>query len=202
MRRPFKLSAAFAALARGGAHDTQPQGYLEIAGEWCETSQCRLPRHSIAALACSARQVQDRRRRPHHTNGGPVAFALSDDRTIVIVVQPSGGRPDFKTIAQTSPYQSVLGPRADILVGPQPTLTTLATASLYYRGFATEAIGSAILHWLLNRIVFRSGWTVHIDAPDCDPIKLRCANQAAAETKARDIAADIERRGEAAVAQL
>lgn len=127
-----------------------------------------------------------------------VEFARSDDRSVVIVVAPSGGRPDFARIALASPYRSVIGPRGDLPVGDRPGVGTLAAASFYYRGFAGVALGSLVAHWLAYWIVFRGGWTVHVDAPDRDPIR----DRAAADARARQIGDDVAARGEAAIYNL
>jgi hypothetical protein len=131
-----------------------------------------------------------------------VEFARADDRSVVIVVEPSGGRPDFARIALTSPYSAVVGGRGDVPIGAHPDAATLVTAAIYYRGFATMAAGSAIAHWLAYRIVFRGGWTVHVDAPDRDPLKIRCGDRAAAEARAREIAENVASYGEAAIDTL
>jgi hypothetical protein len=41
--------------------------------------------------------------------------------------------------------------------------------------------------WLVWRLVFRGGWTVHLDAPDSDPRKIRCADQARADALAEEL---------------
>lgn len=131
-----------------------------------------------------------------------VVFARSDDRTVVVVVEPSGGRPDFARIALTSPYRSVLGPSSDVPVGRDPDVATLFRAAIYYRGFASFALGATVAHWLAHRIVFRGGWTVHVDAPDRDPIKIRCPDRAAAEARASQLGDDVAERGEVAIDDL
>lgn len=73
-------------------------------------------------------------------------FAKASDRTVVVVIGPSGGRPDFARIAQTSQYRYVVGPHADLSMAEHPDVATLAAAAVYYRGFADVAIGSMIAH--------------------------------------------------------
>jgi hypothetical protein len=90
-----------------------------------------------------------------------VEFAGSEDRTVVVAVQPSGGRPDFARIALTSPYRSVLGPSIDVPVGRDPDVATLFRVAIYYRGFASFALGATV-----PRLVLRSAdQTVAVGIP-------------------------------------
>jgi hypothetical protein len=87
-------------------------------------------------------------------------------------------------------------------IGPRPDTATLVAASVFYRGFTSAAVLSVVAHWLAHWVIFRGGWTVHVDAPDRDPIKLRCRGRQEAEARARQIADDVAVRGEAAIDHL
>src|SRR5947208_450692 len=113
-------------------------------------------------------------------------FAPADDRTVVIVVDRSGGRsgpvPPLGSPGAQHGREVVLVDRAEqeqamrVRASAQP-ITEVGVASTFGR-------------WLAWRIVHRGGWTVHIDAPDRDPIRIRCRTHDAALTLAHQIAED------------
>jgi hypothetical protein len=121
-----------------------------------------------------------------------VTSATADDQRIFIRVERSGGRPDYQALERTSISWHL--PR-DKTLGPAPDAADLVDAAIYYEGFAVKALLSWIGYWLLHTVVFRRGWTVHVDAPGRDPIKIRHPNRAAAEACARTLGSDIERYG-------
>jgi hypothetical protein len=75
------------------------------------------------------------------------------DRRVFVSIGPSGGRPAFIVIDRYT-----LDP-----------IDADASSALAAGG-----------RWLVNKLIFRGGWTVHIDAPDADPARIRCRSRAAA----------------------
>jgi hypothetical protein len=105
-----------------------------------------------------------------------VEFAKAEDRRIFIRVESSGGRPGI-----------------DVRPGEPPAIND---------EFTFRAVLSVLLRWLLHWGIFRGGWTVHIEAPDRDPIKIRCANRAEAEAYADRLTAGLKERGPEALDEL
>jgi hypothetical protein len=123
----------------------------------------------------------------------------NDDRRVLIVVDRSGGRPAWDHSADRA--VDVCGQRAPYVAGQTVELFDRAGDEAAARVRASslpisgEAVVTVLAHWLAYRILFRGGWTVHIDAPDRDPIKIRCKDHAAAMATARELASMIERDG-------
>lgn len=60
-----------------------------------------------------------------------------------------------------------------------------------YGGIMTFGMVLNVLgRWLAYRLVFRGGWTVQVDAPDRDPVRIRCRNR----DRALETALDLARR--------
>jgi hypothetical protein len=120
----------------------------------------------------------------------------NDDRRVLIVVDRSGGRPAWDAGAL-----GVSGQRTPYAVGQTVEVFDRAGDEVAARVRASsppisgEAVVTVLAHWLAYRILFRGGWTVHIDAPDRDPIKIRCKDHAAAMATARELASMIEADG-------
>lgn len=87
-------------------------------------------------------------------------FADATDRRMFISIGPSGGPPAYFMIDRDT---------WDPIDAWEPRLLTLAR------------------RWLVHKVIFRSGWTLHVDAPDVNPVRIRCRDRAAAETLARRI---------------
>lgn len=120
----------------------------------------------------------------------------NDDRRVLIVVDRAGGRPTWDVGAvgvssQRTRYAA--GQTVEVFdrAGDEAAARVRAS-SLPISG---EAVLTVLAHWLAYRVLFRGGWTVHIDAPDRDPIKIRCKDHAAAMATARELASMIERDG-------
>jgi hypothetical protein len=116
----------------------------------------------------------------------------AQDRTVYMMVGPSGGRPDFEHVVDLS---ATLFADSDADLGRRPSVVQLVGDSIFYPHLARVALLGAIGRWVAHWVIFRGGWSVYIDAPDRDPIKVRCANRTEAQVRADQLAAEIEAHG-------
>jgi hypothetical protein len=126
-------------------------------------------------------------------------WAPAQDRTVYVVTGPSGGRPALDRARHVS--SAVLAP-PDRDAWPRINVVHLLGDAVFYPYAARAAALGAIGRWIAHWVVFRGGWTVYVDAPDRDPIKIRCANRTEAQVRAGQVAERIEAEGEEAVDRL
>ncbi len=62
----------------------------------------------------------------------------------------------------------------------------LAGDAIFFPYLARAVLLDGLAQWLVHRVIFRGGWTVYIDAPDRDPVKVRCADREEATVRARN----------------
>jgi hypothetical protein len=131
-----------------------------------------------------------------------VEFAKSTDRRVFILVERSGGHPDFDRLAETFiPYPGrELAPTSSL--GDNPSVVRLVRTSGNHVDFTERAVFSVVGRWLAHWVIFLGGWTVHVDAPDRDPIKIRHRRRSDAEAYATRLAADLATHGPAILDNL
>jgi hypothetical protein len=116
------------------------------------------------------------------------------DRTVHLTVGPSGGWPDGPPGAAPPDVPAGSGGTPGAV-----RVVWLAGDMIFHPALARRAmlgaLGRRLVHWL----VFRGGWTVYVDAPDRDLIKIRCAGREDAEARAGRLAERIRTHGEAAL---
>jgi len=78
----------------------------------------------------------------------------------------------------------------------------LAGDALFYPYFARITLLDVLARWLVHRVVFQGGWTVYVDAPDRDPVKVRFPDRDQAAIHAQELAARIDTEGVSAVDAL
>jgi hypothetical protein len=108
-------------------------------------------------------------------------WARTDDRTVYVIVGPSGGRPDVEPVPPPP--------------SEPPGVVQLIGDAIFYRHRVRTAMLGAIGRWLAHWVIFRGGWTVYVDAPDSDPVKIRCANRLAAQERAEQLVEEISANG-------
>ncbi|MEU7823554.1 hypothetical protein [Catellatospora sp. NPDC049133] len=126
-------------------------------------------------------------------------WAPNQDQNVYVMVGPSGGRPDFEQVPRIS--STIFAPPGQD-VTPPAGIVHLVGDLVFYPHVARMALLSAIGRWIAHWVVFRGGWTVYIDAPDRDPIKIRCAGRAEARVRADQLAVEMETHGVEAVDRL
>jgi len=108
-------------------------------------------------------------------------FAKSVDRRIFVRIERSGGTPGMdRHVGQSAETSGV------VLVDAPP---------LVNYDFTGRAMASVLGRWLAHWVIFRGGWTVHVEAPDRDPVKIRCPNREAARAVAHRLVGDLNGRG-------
>lgn len=120
---------------------------------------------------------------------------------MLVVLDRSGGRPesDRRVLAaldghgQPVAHSVVLIDRAD----QEAAIRTASSAS-----FSFESVLTVFAYWFAYRVLFRGGWTVHVDAPGRDPIKIRCRDHASAFATARSLAFAMDSAGLQALASI
>src|SRR5690349_477201 len=124
-----------------------------------------------------------------------VEFANSTDHRVFILVERSGGRSDFDRLHETSiPYPGCeLAPTSSL--GDNSGVVLLVRTSINNADFTERVVFSVAMRWLTHWVIFRGGWTVHVDAPDRDPIKIRHRSRPDAEAYASQLATDLATHG-------
>jgi hypothetical protein len=90
-------------------------------------------------------------------------------------------------------FPDALDPRLFVSIGPsggRPTLFMIDWHTLDAIDLAEVNAVGAVARFIVHTVIFRGGWTVHVDAPDRDPVKIRCRNRAEAEERGRRILID------------
>lgn len=123
----------------------------------------------------------------------------AQDRTVYVTIGPSAGRPDFERVAALS---AALFTVSDRDLGGPGSVVRLVADSISYPRLARDALLGAVGRWVVHWVIFRGGWSVYIDAPDRDPIKVRCANRGGALARMDQLAAEIEAHGVEIVDEL
>lgn len=131
-------------------------------------------------------------------------FAKADDRRIFVRVDRSGGRPGIDRLvarSETTGYSGLTPvdrpPEAD-----QSGIVLIDEPPMVNYDFTGRAVVSVLVRWLVHRVIFRGGWTVYVEAPDRDPIKIRCAGREKADALARRLVVELTDRGLAALDEL
>lgn len=133
----------------------------------------------------------------------PVEFAKAEDRRIFVRVERSGGGPGIDRLVVRPGTPSDSSPHETRPPGvAQSPVVLIDEAPAVNYDFTVRAVVSVLASWLVHRVIFRGGWTVHVDAPDHDPIKIRCTGREEAKVLARTLAADLKDRGLAALHEL
>lgn len=123
-------------------------------------------------------------------------WARSEDRTVYVTIGPSGGRANFEAADRSAAHET------DVDQQDRRNVVQLVSDALLDHRAAQVAMVSDLGRWLVRWVVFRGGWTVYIDAPDRDPIKVRCPNEATARERVDQIVALIETNGVDVVDEL
>lgn len=123
----------------------------------------------------------------------------AQDQTVYVTIGPSGGRSHIDQVARVPGT----GVEPAQQTGLLPIKAVYLIGDAIFRSHAVRTgmlsdIGRQMIHW----VVFRGGWTVYVDAPGRDPIKLRCANRAAAQARAAQLVDEIEAYGGEALDRL
>ncbi|MEV0271079.1 hypothetical protein AB0H43_20030 [Hamadaea sp. NPDC050747] len=121
----------------------------------------------------------------------------SVDRRTFVRIERSGGTPGVDRLvalpAATAPTGTQQELSGVVLVEDEPPINY---------SFTGRAVASVLGRWLAHRLFFRGGWTVHVEAPDRDPVKIRCPNRSAADALAHRLVEDLTNRGLAALDDL
>ena len=114
---------------------------------------------------------------------------------MLIVVDRSGGRPEWdrRVFAALPRNGRRFGQLVELIDwADEEAAVRVATSAL---PVSANAILTVFAHWFAYRVWFRGGWTIHIDSPGRDPIKVRCKDHAAALALAHDLSSSITTNG-------
>jgi hypothetical protein len=128
-----------------------------------------------------------------------VEFARAGDRRVLIRVAPSGGRTDVERLAAELAGDPDRRPGARRPAGEPDGPIGILQESSVARMFQRRLLVADLAHWFAHRVLFRGGWTVQVDAPDRDPLRVRCRSRAQAVEYAGRLRARLDAEGERAL---